>query len=129
MPSLHSVKITHNFERNLAVVEDFLDAAKASSAFDSLLQELTSTVIPNLTRFPKIGLLFLDLPPHTVEVAHNIDHVRQQLDALAKNSELREYVMAHYLLLCTEIKGTVYLLSIRHQRQLSFDFQALWPSA
>lgn len=32
-----------------------------------------------------------------------------------------------YLLLYARIKGTVYLLSIRHQRQLSFDFLNLWP--
>lgn len=35
-------------------------------------------------------------------------------------------VMTHYLLLYARIKDTVYLLSIRHQRQLSFDFEALW---
>jgi hypothetical protein len=34
--------------------------------------------------------------------------------------------MTHYLLLYARIKGAVYLLSIRHQRQLSFDVQALW---
>ena len=47
---------------------------------------------------------------------------------LTKDGELREYVMTHYLLLYARIKGSVYLLSIRHQRQLSFDFQALWPT-
>ena len=34
--------------------------------------------------------------------------------------------MAHHLLLYARMQGTVVLLSIRHQRQLSFDFDALW---
>lgn len=33
-------------------------------------------------------------------------------------------MMTHYLLLYAQIEGTVYLLPIRHQRQLSFDFHA-----
>ena len=45
---------------------------------------------------------------------------------LAEDGELREYVMAHHLLLYARIARTVYLLSIRHQRQLSFDFEGLW---
>jgi hypothetical protein len=42
---------------------------------------------------------------------------------------LREYLHGDYLLLYTavEAKATVYLLSIRHHRQLSFDFVRLWP--
>jgi hypothetical protein len=48
---------------------------------------------------------------------------------------LREYVHCDYLILCsvvgasTEAIATVYLLSIHHCRQLSFDFARLWPSA
>jgi len=34
--------------------------------------------------------------------------------------------MAHHLLLYARIQGAVHLLSIRHQRQLSPDFAALW---
>ena len=36
-----------------------------------------------------------------------------------------------YLILYAERKtcATVYLLSIRHHRQLSFDFASLWPGA
>jgi hypothetical protein len=41
-------------------------------------------------------------------------------------SSLREYVMAHYLLLYVQAGDTVFLLSIKHHRQLSFDFEAHW---
>lgn len=40
----------------------------------------------------------------------------------------REDVMAHHLLLYAGIRGGVVLLSIRQQRQLAFDSQALWPA-
>lgn len=127
MTTRHTVKLTANFERNLAEIETFLMEAEASQAFDALLDELVETTIPNLERFPGLGRLFLERPVHSVEVANGIERLTRQLGALAKDGELREYVMAHHLLLYALLKGTVYLLSIRHQRQLSFDFQALWP--
>ncbi|MBI2750085.1 MAG: type II toxin-antitoxin system RelE/ParE family toxin [Burkholderiales bacterium] len=121
-----TVKLTANFERNLAELEAFLMEADAPQAFDAMLDELTDTVIPNLETFPGMGRLFLERPVHSVEVANGIPRLTQQLTALAKDGELREYVMTHHLLLYARLKGTVYLLSIRHQRQLSFNFQALW---
>ncbi|MFT4194850.1 type II toxin-antitoxin system RelE/ParE family toxin [Ottowia sp.] len=126
MTARHAVRLTANFERNLAEIEAFLLEAEAPHAFDALLDELLETTLPNLERFPDMGRLFLERPARSVEVANGMARLARQLGALAKDGELREYVMAHYLLLYARIKGTVYLLSIRHQRQLSFDFQALW---
>lgn len=129
MTARHTVQLTANFERNLADIEAFLLQAEAPRAFDALLDELLVTTIPNLERFPGLGRLFLERPARSVEVANGIARLTRQLGSLAQDGELREYVMAHYLLLYARIKGTVYLLSIRHHRQLSFDFQALWPSS
>ncbi|MHB8758912.1 MAG: hypothetical protein ACYC5S_02190 [Thiobacillus sp.] len=44
---------------------------------------------------------------------------------------MREYLHGDYLMLynASETAATVYLLSIRHHRQLSFDFTRLWPGA
>jgi hypothetical protein len=44
---------------------------------------------------------------------------------------LREYLHGDYLMLYAvmEAQETVVLLTIRHHRQLSFDFARLWPSA
>ncbi|GHU18493.1 hypothetical protein FACS189475_04060 [Betaproteobacteria bacterium] len=44
---------------------------------------------------------------------------------------LRVYLHGDYLILyvLTDTDTTVYLLSIRHHRQLSFDFARFWPSA
>jgi hypothetical protein len=43
---------------------------------------------------------------------------------------LREYLHGDYLILyvAMEAEAAVYLLSIRHHRQLSFDFARLWPA-
>ena len=49
------VKLTANFERNLADIEYFLTEAGAPHAYDALLDELLDTVIPNLERFPGMG--------------------------------------------------------------------------
>lgn len=122
----HIVKLTANVERNLEELEAFLLEAEAPHAFDALLEELTDTVIPNLESFPGMGRLFLERPARSVEVANGMARLTRQLRALAEDGELRDYGMTHYLLLYARINGTVYLLSIRHQRQLSFDFQALW---
>lgn len=122
----HIVKLTANFERNLEDLETFLLEAQAPDAFDALLDELTNTAIPNLEIFPGLGRLFLERTSHSVEVANGLERLSRQLSEPGHTGEIREYVMDHHLLLYARIKHTIYLLSIRHQRQLSFDFQALW---
>ena len=126
MAAKPTVQLTAHFERNLEDLEAFLIEAEAPSAFDALLAELMGTVIPNLERFPGMGRPFLERPVRSVEVANGVARLARQLAALDENGELREYVMAHHLLLYARIRGTVFLLSIRHQQQLSFDFAALW---
>jgi plasmid stabilization system protein ParE len=124
--STHIVKLTANLEDNLDDLEDFLLEADLPQAFDALLDELTDTVVPNLERFPDMGRLFLTRPVRSVEVANGIERLIRQLRAIASEGELREYVMSHYMLLYARVEGVIFLLSIRHQRQLSFDFEAIW---
>ena len=126
MTSQHLVKLTANFERNLGQAEAFLLEANAPQAFDALLDELTDTVIPNLERFPGMGRLFFVRPIRSVEASNSMDALKRKLNVIAKDGEIREYVMSHYLVLYARFGVTIYLLSIRHHRQLSFDFQAQW---
>ncbi|MEM5330832.1 type II toxin-antitoxin system RelE/ParE family toxin [Paraburkholderia sp. JHI2823] len=128
MTAHHTVKLTANFERNLEEVDVFLSEAETPQTFDALLGELAETVIPNLERYPGMGRLFLERPARSVEVANGIDRLTRQLYSIDQDGEVREYVMTHYLLLYANIGGTVYLLSIRHQRQLSFDLASHWPA-
>lgn len=95
-----TVKLTANFERNLADVERFLTKAGAPQAYDSLLDELLDTVIPNLERFPEMGRPFLSKRPRSVETTNALEVLRVKLSALTMDPEaLREYILADYLLL------------------------------
>jgi hypothetical protein len=125
----HLVKLTANFSSNIGEIERFLLEAEAPQAFDLLLDELTDIVIPNLERFPDIGRLFLERPRRSVEASNGTEILKRKLENIGKDGELREYVWSHYLLLYARFDTTIYLLSIRHHRQLSFDFQALWPTS
>ena len=121
-----AVKLTRNFERNLDDIERFLEENEATSAFDLLLDELADAVIPNLESFPKMGRSFLDRPALSLEARNRIEKLHTQLDGLGSDSDIREYVSSHSLMLYAVIGATVYLLSIRHHRQLSFDFEDRW---
>ncbi|OYW37945.1 MAG: plasmid stabilization protein [Hydrogenophilales bacterium 12-61-10] len=123
---LYRVELTASFMERLDAVEAFLLQADAGLAFDTLLAELRASVIPNLSRYPRIGRCYLDRPPQSAEAL-------AQLAALPTGAALalREYLHGDYLMLYTvsEAEATVYLLSIRHHRELSFDFSRLWPGA
>lgn len=121
---LHQVELTASFLDRLYAIEAFLTEAKAAFAFDALLAEIRATVIPNLRRFPRMGRPYLANPPQSAEALAQL----ASLPTGAANA-LREYLHGDYLMLYTVVDATatVYLLSIRHHRQLSFDFARLWP--
>ena len=119
-----AVKITANFERNLIEIENFLTDAGATQFFDALVDELASTVIPNIERFLKMGRNFADRPARSIEASNGLDALRKQLG----DGELREYVLSDFLLLYAQYGHPVYLLSIKHHRQLSFGFAHLWAA-
>jgi hypothetical protein len=60
---LHQVELTASFLEGLISVGAFLDAANAEFAFDALVANLRTTVIPNLRRFPRMGRPYLANPP------------------------------------------------------------------
>lgn len=117
------VELTASSLVRLAAIEAFLTEADAAFAYDRLLDELRSTVIPNLLRFPRIGRRYLDQPPQSAEAL-------TQLAALPPGvaDRLREYLHGDYLILYTLAAPghLVHLLSIRHHRELSFQFSGLW---
>ena len=123
---VYRVELTASFLERLDGIEAFLTEANAAFAFDGLLAELRATVIPNLARFPRIGRRYLDNPPQSAEAL-------AQLATLPPGAAgaLREYLHGDYLMLyaAMDAEAAVYLLSIRHHRQLSIDFARLWPGA
>ena len=117
-----AVRTTANFEANLDAVEAFLTAAEVSGAFDALLDDLANTVVPNLERFPRMGRSFLNRAANSLEARDAVGRLQARLGA----GELREYLAGDYLILYALIDRSVYLLSIKHHRQLSFDLGAHW---
>lgn len=117
------VELTASFLERLAAIEAFLTEADAAFAYDRLLEELRTTVVPNLRRFPRIGRRYLEQPPQSAEAL-------AQLAALPAGAaeRLREYLHGDYLILYTVATPghLVHLLSIRHHRELSFQFSKLW---
>lgn len=124
MTRIVAVKLTAHFERNLEAVELFLAEADALPAYDKLLDELLDTLIPNLERFPAMGRNFLDRSAQSVETVNALNRLQAKL----LNCELREYLLANYLVLYARFDTEIFLLAIKHHRQLSFDFQSLWPT-
>ena len=116
---LYQVELTATFLARLDAIEVFLAEADAAFAFDDLLARLRDTVVPNLRRFPKIDRRYLDDPPQSAEALAQL----AALPAGAANL-LREYLHGDYLMLYAVMDdvGTVFLLSIRHHRQLAYAF-------
>ena len=128
MTNLVTVKLTANFERNLAAIEQFLTEAEAPRAFDGLIDELLGTVLPNLERFPELGRPFFNRAIGSAEATNAIAALKAKLADVVGTSltSLREYVMNHYVVLYVQVDDTLFLLSIKHHKQLSFDFEGHW---
>ena len=124
------VELTASFLERLDATGAFLAEAGESQAFDTLLAELRAAVIPNLTRFPRIGRRYLDKPP---PLGPSSVEALTQLAALPTGAAgaLREYRHGDCLMLYlpSDAEASVCLLSIWHQRQLSKNFARLWPGA
>ena len=120
----YRVELTASFLERLESIEALLREADASHAYDALLAALRDTVIPNLRRFPRMGLRYPDQPPQSAEAIAQLG-----LLPVGAADALRVLGSGDDLILYAEEKksSTVHLLSIRHHWQLSFDFARLWP--
>ena len=117
------VELANSFVSQLDQIEIFLNDVGVSTAYDDLLIQLRSTVIPSLRQFPLMGRLFLERAPQSAEALAQLAKIPiVMLDAL------REYLMGDYLILYTYLNNTVVLLTIRHHRQLSFNFKSVWSN-
>ena len=74
-----TVKLTANFERNLADIEQFLTEAEAPQAFDGLIDELLGTVLPNLERFPELGRPFFNRAIGSAEASNAVAALKTKL--------------------------------------------------
>lgn len=135
-PSLVEVRYTANFEANLESIETFWDENGFPQGYDRLLDELLETVVPNLESHPRMGRPFLSRQPASVEAHTLLERLKTKMAADDRSADMREYVMESYLVLYAvldaaagEPSTTIYLVSVKHHKQLSFDFERLWHSS
>ncbi|MEA3465672.1 MAG: hypothetical protein U9R29_06660 [Thermodesulfobacteriota bacterium] len=107
--------VTHNFKKNLDGIEEFLVEIDACHSFTSLLDDLFDQVFPMLKQFPESGIDFFRHPPKSQAVLARLVKLR------GSKLQLRELIHGDYLLLYGLCGQNLYLLSIKHHRQLSFD--------
>lgn len=119
----YRVELTASFLARLEAIEAFLVGADAAAAYDGLLADLRNTIIPNLRRFPRMGRRYLDRLPQSAEAL-------TMLAALPAGAvdRLHEYLHGQFLILyAADVQDkVVHLLSVRHHRELSFQFARLW---
>lgn len=118
------VRVAANFRRNLERIAAFLDEAGAPQEFEAILARLGDEIVPTLERFPEIGAGFLDRSPLSADGKALFAKVVGLLDP---GDSLRQFVVGDYILLYLVRTECVDLLSIRHHRELSFDFAGHWP--
>ena len=103
------VRIARNFERNLDALREFLIERQAEPVFERLIDELFDEVIPNLSRFPRLGRELLERRPLSVQGELKWDAVVRRL---GDGEELRQYIHGEYLLLYLFNEREVLLLAI-----------------
>jgi plasmid stabilization system protein ParE len=116
-----TVRFTPNLEANLTDIERYWTDNQFPAGFDRLMAELFDTVIRNLENHPRYGRRFFDRQAQTLQVQQKTQSVAMQLAKVITEGELREYVMTDYTVLYALIADTIYLLSIKHHKQLLFD--------
>ncbi len=122
MKGIH-IQITRNFLRNLDGIESFLSDTDADEVFQNLLDDLFRRVIQTLKQHPDIGINFLQRRSSTHETATMNAVLRQRLGTEAV---LRELIRGDFIILYARRREILYLLTIKHHRQLSFDFFGRW---
>jgi len=135
---MNAVSLSANFEQNLAAIAQYLhttelsgiklDAAELNGAelnivakvpaYLQLLETLCTNVIVNLSQFPEIGRRYLERQPQSVEAIALLT----EIEKLCPPDEIREYLLNDYLVLYINRSHTTYLLAIRHQQQLAFEY-------
>lgn len=128
-----SVRVTANFESNLARIASWWAEQEAPHAYLALLEELRDTVVPNLARHLRIGRRFFARAGGSIESRERVARIQGQFSSI----EVREVLSGDYLVLygLTErvskrgADATVHLLAIRHHGELSFDFHDFWRAS
>lgn len=123
MTNKTTVQITANFFANLDSIHLFLADGGAGISFKQIINNLLETVIPNLEQFPNMGIDFLARQAGSLEGVRKLEALKYYQQ---QGYSIREYIRGDYLILYAHKNPALYLLSIKHHKQLSFDFVSSW---
>lgn len=118
------IRETANYGANLDSIEAWWDDRDFPEGNEKLLNELATTTLANLQNHPRMGRNFLQRQATSIRAKARVQKLQALLGELnigTTTAEIREYVMTDYLLLYALAGDTIYLLAIKHHRQLSFD--------
>jgi ParE toxin of type II toxin-antitoxin system, parDE len=118
-----AARVSANFRRNLENIRAYLEEQQADGLFESLIDDLFVTVIPNLERFPDLGFDLLARKPGSIEGVAKVLALRKRI---GHRASIREYVSGEYLVLYVADGEQITLLAIKHHLQLSFDLRGHW---
>ncbi len=104
------------FRSRLLAIRQFLLESDVSHRYETLLDDLQTTVLPNLRRFPLLGRPYPDEPLQSTESLAAMGRLPRD-GARA----IRVYVHGDYLILYAALPDAIHLLSIRHHRESSFQ--------
>lgn len=114
--------VTANFEQNLDEIRLFFMENAIEWHFDILLQKIEDSVVATLVTFPEAGRDFFARYPLSQSGQHQAKILHKKIG----NKNLREYIFDDYIVLYALRQNHIYLLSIKHHRQLAFDFEGVW---
>jgi plasmid stabilization system protein ParE len=106
------ITVTPRFIARLQRIEAFLKALDAPGAWDTLLHELRTVVLPNLRQFPQLGSPYLETLPQSTEALMSMARMPR-----GSPGRLRRYVHGDYVILYLPATDRITLLSIRHHRE------------
>lgn len=110
------VFVVRNFERNLKAIEVYLREHGGTGVLGSLVEDLEGRVIPLLEATPRLGAALRESDAFTVEARFVLERIQKRLNG----GELRRLVRGEFVLLYLVAPRGVFLLAIRHHRQLEF---------
>ena len=115
---------TDNYRGNLDSIEAYWEACLFLAGNGKLLTELDTTALVHLRNHPRMGRNFFQRQPGSVDAAtraQKLDALLRTLGTDTERAEVREYVLTDYLLLYALAGQVIYLLAIKHHKQLSFE--------
>jgi hypothetical protein len=115
--------IAASFNEARAKIEEFMlaqDVATAATRFERLLTEIFN-FIDLVKLHPQIGRPFKPVRAKSPDEVAQLDRIRHKI-ADSGLDDPREYILRDYVLLYVRSDSRVSLISIRHQREVTYRF-------